>query len=184
MQKIKGLTIVLLAGLMLMMAGSAFSQAKRYRVGYKDAGFSFIGEVAALLPSNTYPTSINFNAIGGVMVNSHLFAGAGVALDAYSSDIYVPVFADVRYYFLEGIFTPFAMLDAGYGIPVEADPMLGAGIMLNPGFGLKYFVSRTIAFNASLGYRYQAMPITLPDGLGSNPSFNVQSFSLRVGLQF
>lgn len=184
MQKLKGLTFVLLAGLMIFTASSAFSQARRYRVGYKDSGFSFIGEVAALLPSNTYPTSINFNAIGGVMVNSHLFAGAGVALDAYSSDIYVPVFADIRYYFLEGIFTPFAMLDAGYGIPVDANPNLGAGIMVNPAFGLKFFVSRTIAFNGSLGYRYQAMPLTLPDGQGSNPNFNIQSFSLRVGLQF
>ena len=184
MQKFKGLTILLLAGLMIFTASAAFSQAKRYRVGYKDSGFSMIGEVAALLPSNTYPTSINFNVIGGMMVNSHIFVGGGVALDAYSSDIYVPVFADARYYFLEGIFTPFAMLDVGYGIPVEANPILGGGIMANPGFGLKYFMSRTIALNASLGYRYQSMPITLPDGIGNNPGNNIQSFSLRVGLQF
>lgn len=176
--------MVLLAGLMLFTASTGFSQARRYRVGYKDSGFSFIGEVAALLPSNQFPTSINFNAIGGAMVNSHVYAGGGLALDAYSSEIYVPVFADLRYYFLEGIFTPFAMLDAGYGLHVEGDSQLGHGIMLNPGFGLKFFVSRTIAFNGSLGYRYQAMPLTLADGLGGNPSNNVQSFSLRVGLQF
>jgi hypothetical protein len=176
---------MVLAAILVLSAGFAQAQ-KRYRVGYKDEGLSFIAEGAALLPSNIYPTSFNANAILGAQLGAKIFVGGGVALDAYSSDIFLPVFADARYFFLEGVFSPYVMLDAGYALPVDADERLGGGMMLNPAFGLKYFMSRTVALTGSLGYRYQNMPFDqgLIDGLEVNKSYNVQSFSLRVGLQF
>jgi hypothetical protein len=186
MQKLPTLLFALLLGVMLMTTGEAQAQTRRFRVGYKDHGFSVIPEVAALVPSNTYDYAINFNMIAGYQVNAHFFVGGGVALDAYSGDIYVPVFADARYFFLDKKFTPYAFIDAGYGLPVDAKPYLGAGPMINPGFGIRYFVTRTTALNLSLCYRYQSMPIDVsdPDASTALRTNYIQSLGVRVGLQF
>jgi hypothetical protein len=186
MQKLSTFLIVLFAGAMLLACSDAQAQNRRYRVGYKDEGFSIIPEVAALIPSNTYDYAINFNLIAGAQLNANWFVGGGVALDAYSVDLYVPVFADVRYFFMDKKGSPYVFLDAGYGLPVDATPYLGAGPMINPGFGIKYFVTRTAALNLSLGYRYQSMPIdNTVDGASTALRSNfVQSLALRVGMQF
>lgn len=179
--------IALFVGVLLLTTHSdAQAQVHRYRVGYKDQGFSVIPEVAALAPSNTYDYALNFNMIAGYQVNAFFFIGGGVALDAYSSDIYVPVFVDARYFFLDKKFSPYAFIDAGYGLPVDAAQNLGSGPMINPGFGIKYFVSRTAALNLSLGYRYQSMPIdNSADGASTALRTNfIQSFGVRVGMQF
>jgi hypothetical protein len=186
MQKFYTLTMALLLGVLMLTAVTGQAQVKRYRVGYKDNGFSVIPEVAGLVPSNIYPLAINFNMIAGYQVNAHVFVGGGVALDAYTSDIYVPVFVDARYFFLEGKFSPYGFIDAGYGLPVDANPKLGAGPMINPGFGIKYFVTRTTAVNLSLAYRYQSMPVdnTVPDASVALRTNYIQSLGVRVGLQF
>ncbi len=187
MQKLSALMIALFVGILLLTTHSdAQAQVHRYRVGYKDQGFSVIPEIAALAPSNTYDYALNFNMIAGYQVNAFFFIGGGVALDAYSSDIYVPVFVDARYFFLDKKFSPYAFIDAGYGLPVDAAQNLGGGPMINPGFGIKYFVSRTAALNLSLGYRYQSMPIdNSADGASTALRTNfIQSFGVRVGMQF
>ena len=109
-----------------------------------------------------------------------------MALDAYSTDFYVPIFADVRYFFLDKPFTPYAYLDAGYGLPVDAASYLKGGPMINPGFGVKYFMTRTTAVCAGLGYRYQSMPIDNNDPEASTALQTnfIQSLSIRIGLQF
>lgn len=186
MQKFTALILTLMLGMLVLGPQDCQAQTRRYRVGYKDQGFSLIPEVAALIPSNTYDYAINFNLIAGYQVNSHWFVGGGVALDAYSNDLYVPVFADARYFFTEKKGTPYAFIDAGYGLPVDAAPYLLGGPMINPGFGLKYFLTRTAAINLSLGYRYQSMPVDVNiEGASTALRTNfIQSMAVRVGMQF
>ena len=186
MQKLSILMLALIMGILMLSHSQADAQVKRYRVGYKDNGFSILPEIAALIPSNTYSYAINFNFIAGYQFDAHWFVGGGVALDAYSSDLYVPVFADVRYYFLDKKFSPFALLDVGYGLPVDANLSLGAGPMINPGFGMKYFLTRTTALNLSLCYRYQSMPVdnSIPGSSTALRTNFIQSFGVRFGLQF
>lgn len=178
--------IVLLLAALVGSFTDGQAQARRFRVSNKDAGFSMIPEVAALVPSNNYHYAINFNMIAGAQLGAHWFVGGGAAIDAYKSDIYVPVFADARYFFMDKPFTPFAMIDVGYGLPVDAAKFLKPGPMVNPGFGIKYFMTRSTAFCGSLGYRYQSMPIdnTDPDASTALRTNFVSSFSIRVGLQF
>jgi hypothetical protein len=186
MQKLSALMIALFVGILFWSAVDAQAQVHRYRVGYKDQGFTLIPEIAALIPSNTYPLAINFNMIAGYQIDAHWFVGGGVALDAYGSDVYVPVFADARYNFLDGKYSPYAFIDAGYGLPVDADPLLKGGPMINPGFGIKYFLTRTTAINLSLAYRYQSMPVD-QNAAGASTALRtnyIQSLGVRVGLQF
>lgn len=176
------LTVLILV--LVSISFSAHAQKRRFRVGYKDAGFSFIPEAAILVPSNTYPMAFNMNAIFGGQFGQ-LFAGGGVGLDAYKSEVFVPVFADVRYCFLRDAFSPYAMLEGGYALAVDTSPGLDGGPMVTPGFGIKYFLSRTTAVNLALVYRYQSMTQAFEgiDGPFELKS-NIQSFGVRLGLQF
>jgi hypothetical protein len=176
--------IILMAVVFVLAAAPAFAQ-KRYRVGYKNEGFSVIPEATLLLPSNTYNFGFNMNlAFRGNF--GQVFAGGGVGVDSYGSDFFVTPFATGRYFFLTDQFSPFAMMDVGYGLPVDANPAIGAGLVLTPGFGIRYFVSRTAAVNVGLVYRYQSMPIDLgvADASTSLRTNFIQSFGLRLGMQF
>ena len=183
----KSAFLSILACILFFSSASELQAQKRYRVSYKSEGFSPIIEGSVRIPSNTYSSGYGVNAIFGYQFNSYFYAGVGTAIDAYDSDFFLPVFADLRYFFLEGQFTPFFFADIGYGLPVDVDEQLGAGIMANPGFGLKYFLTRTVAVNGSLGYRYQSMPIEIVDEISgtttTNPNY-IQSFTIRLGLQF
>lgn len=177
--------ILMLAAIVLVFCSTAEAQ-KRYRVGYKDEGFSFIPEATLLIPSNTYDIAFNMNAIFGGQFGPHLFVGGGVGLDAYESDMFVPVFVDARYFFLDDQFSPYGMLDAGYALPADVSAGVGGGPMVTPGVGIKYFMSRTTALNLALVYRYQSMPIDIEaaDASTSLRSNYIQSFGVRLGLQF
>lgn len=183
----KSAFLTVLACILFIGSASELQAQKRYRVSYKSEGFSPILEGAIRIPSNTYSSGYGLNLTLGYQFNSYFYAGIGTSLDGYDSDLFVPVFADFRYFFLEGQFTPFAFADVGYGIPIDVDENLGSGLMVNPGFGLKYFLTRTLAVNGSLGYRYQSMPIEMVDDLTgtttTNPNY-IQSFTIRIGLQF
>jgi hypothetical protein len=186
MRKLTALTFAFFLLLLAFSASDLHAQKRRFRVNNKDEGFSMIPEFAVLVPSNKYTGALNFNLIAGAQLNANWFVGGGVALDAYSTDFYLPIFADVRYFFLDKPFTPYAYLDAGYGLPVDAAAYLKGGPMINPGFGVKYFMTRTTALCAGLGYRYQSMPIdNTVEGASTALQTNfIQSFSIRVGLQF
>lgn len=176
----------LVALFMLSSTLEAHSQIKKYRVNYKDEGFSPIIEGAVLLPSNTFSSAYDINVIMGYQINPYLYAGVGASLDAYDSDLFLPLFADIRYFFLPQQFSPFLYLDAGYALPLDIDERLSGGPVVNPGFGIRYWMTRTCAANFSLGYRYHSMPFDQVNDDGSitaQPNY-IQSFSIRFGLQF
>lgn len=176
--------LTLLILVLVSVAFTAQAQKRRFRVGYKDAGFSFIPEASILVPSNTYPMAFNMNAIFGGQFGQ-VFAGGGVGLDAYKSEVFVPVFADVRYFFLREALSPYAMLEGGYSLAVDTSPGLDGGPMVTPGVGIRFFLSRTTAVNLGLIYRYQSMiqAIEGVDGLYET-KMNIQSFGVRLGMQF
>ncbi|HHG83657.1 MAG TPA: hypothetical protein ENJ82_02815 [Bacteroidetes bacterium] len=159
---------------------------RRYRVGYKDAGFSGIIEGAALFPSNTYNLAFNLDVILGMQVNANIFVGGGIGLDAYESDLFSTVFVDARYFFIADQFTPFFFLDAGYALPIDINPNISGGPMVNPGVGIKYFFTKTVGLNLSVAYRFQSMPINTdnPDGSVALKTNWIQSPNLRLGIQF
>lgn len=182
----QSLLSALLAFIFVLALSSEVQAQKRYRVGYKDSGFSGIVEGAVLIPSNIYSLGFNLDAIFGAQVNANIFVGGGVGIDAYESDLFTTVFADVRYFFIADQFSPFFFLDGGYALPVDVSPILSGGPMINPGVGIKYFFSRTFAVNLSLGYRFQSMPVN-SDVTGGSTALRtnwIQSPNLRLGIQF
>ena len=183
---LKAALLILLAGSIVSGSASQVQAQKKYRVSYKSDGFSPIIEGAVMIPSNTYSSAYALHGIMGYQFNPYFYAGVGVSLDVYDSDLFVPVFADLRYFFLDGQFSPYFFLDGGYALPVDVDEQLKGGPMVNPGVGLRYWLTRVVAVNGSLGYRYQSIPrdVVDIDGTVTTQANYIQSFTIRLGLQF
>lgn len=169
---------------MLFLANLSYGQS-RYRVGYKDEGFTVVTEGSLLIPSNTYQFGYNTNLIGGVLAGKWL-VGGGVGMDVYKSDFFVTPFATGRYFFSGEQLSTFALLDAGYALPVDADSAVGGGPVITPGFGIRYFATRSVALNLSLIYRFHSMPIDrgIADESTSLRTNFINAFGVRIGMQF
>lgn len=122
--------------------------------------------------------------INGVEINEKFAAGIGIGLE-FINESYLPVFADVRYFFREENFSPFVGLQAGYSIalfdegniyypgniyyeylsssivpypyPYSNTLKPSGGIMMNPSVGFKNMMNDNLGFTFSLGYRYQRL---------------------------
>lgn len=94
---------------------------------------------------NKIDPGIGSQLIGGYQLHRLVGVGAGVGLDYYylnSGETILPIFADVRGYFLKNNFSPIYKLQAGYGFAFKDEDrgMLDAegGLMLYPALGFKF----------------------------------------------
>jgi hypothetical protein len=81
-----------------------------------------------------------------------------VGMDIYYNTTFIPIFADLRANFLKTRITPF--LSAGIGYSLSTDEDIKGGLLVNPAFGVKFFVSSKAALNFSIGYRLQEESFT------------------------
>lgn len=87
----------------------------------------------------------------GYQFNPYIFVGAGIGVD-YHFDyetMFLPIFADLRGYFIDGRITPFVGIKIGYS------PVDGTGLYFNPSVGASFGISRKLALNISIGYNLQ-----------------------------
>jgi len=140
-----------------------------------DADYSFKKGVFTqlqieLMPSkkqSTEGTIPSMLGVAGYQINKHFSAGLGTGVEAFHVSM-MPVFGDVRYYFLNDRFTPFINLKAGYAFPLEnskdatqnTDLKSHGGMMGGIEFGYIKSLSNSTKFTFSLGYRYQKMEQT------------------------
>ena len=90
--------------------------------------------------------------VNGVQFNPYLYAGVGVGLIYYTKnyEIGIPVFANVRGYFVKGNVAPFLDLRVGYRPLVDA-----TGYYLSPSFGCRFGLAERVGLNLSVGYEMQ-----------------------------
>ena len=87
----------------------------------------------------------------GYQFNPYFFVGAGIGVD-YHFDyetMFLPIFADLRGYFIDGRITPYIGVKIGYS------PVDGTGLFFNPSVGASFGISRKFALNISIGYNLQ-----------------------------
>lgn len=144
-----------------------------------------------------------FNATGIIDYEiRHFSVGVGFSVDGLTasrrggSQIFAPVFADLKYNFrhLLGV-TPFVFADGGYSIGSES----AQGIMLSGGVGIKKRISRLLNLVVDAGFKYQEFRqeniffVGEGDpGFPVDPGFNnrfrrsrsINSLNFNVGLQF
>lgn len=102
--------------------------------------------------------------VAGYQVNKHFSAGFGTGIEAYRISM-LPLFGDVKYYFLNDLTTPFIGLKGGYAFPLEntrdelrnVDMKSKGGLMGGVEVGFIRNLSSDTRFTFSLGYRYQRL---------------------------
>ena len=123
-----------------------------------------------IMPSkkqSTEGTIPDLLGVVGYQINKHFSVGVGTGVEAFHISM-LPLFGDVRYYFLNDRFTPFINLKAGYAFPLENSKDVNrnvalksqGGMMGGVEFGYLKSLSNSTKFTFSLGYRYQHMEQT------------------------
>lgn len=124
--------------------GSALPKFERaYR--FSEKGFYMTSSLGLLIGASNGSgglTGVELSTSAGWQYSRLLGVGFGTGLDFYhprGEEVILPIFAEVRGYFLESKITPFYALRAGYGIALknERSGIVGAqgGWMLNPVIG-------------------------------------------------
>lgn len=121
----------------------------------------------------------------GYQFNPYIFVGAGIGVD-YHLDyetVFLPIFADIRGYFIDGSITPFVGIKIGYS------PVDGYGLYFNPSVGASFGISRKFALNVSIGYNLQRAEVYTyyysyygPRSSYSNETIGAITF--KVGFEF
>jgi hypothetical protein len=135
--------------------------------------------------------SIGVSTVNGFIIKPHISLGIGAAYDYYmTAGSMVPIFADLRIAFHDRRFTPFIYGDAGYsfGVTSNNNDQLKGGLYLNPGIGLKSYISKKSALLISIGARVQGMQYHNNDSATNTQISNINNnyilFVLRAGIRF
>jgi hypothetical protein len=135
--------------------------------------------------------SMGISTVNGYIIKPHFSLGLGVAYDYYvTAGSLLPVFADVRITFHDKRFTPFIYGDGGYsfGITSNNNDQLKGGVFLNPGIGIKSYISKRSALIISAGARVQGLQYQFTDPVNSSVTDRTNTYYtmlvVKVGIRF
>ena len=135
-------------------------------------GIRYQGEVgvgtAFGVGSNAYDRFV-LETVHGVRIGPRLFDSFREYTDGGRS--FVPIFADMKVYFLDRRISPYLKVDIGYGIHKHG------GIYAAPAVGVKFGLGSVLALNIDFGFQVQQQ--TAPD-----TSSGLGGIVLRAGLSF
>lgn len=156
---------------------------------------------------NSQPAPLVFGTSFNRRLTKNLSAGAGVGAE-FLKETYMPVTANVIYKLRDSGFTPFAMLQAGYQVPIEdsrtayykvvpdyissdiwwpgqwpntqSDLKAKGGFLVNPSFGLMKQSRQGTGWSLSFGYRFHRLKYTASDDYRLDVDFNRLSVKLGI----
>jgi len=120
----------------------------------KQSGFTNITETNEAIGLGDYDGDFSYGiqTINGYLFSPYFSMGLGIVIDKYKASTFLPLFIDLRVNFVKNVVSPFFAGDIGYAMGFEGN---NGGLLINPNFGIKFFVSQKTALNFSLGYRLQ-----------------------------
>ncbi len=139
----------------------------------------------ALVINGDFPT-IAIRSINGYQINEMFSAGIGVGFEAFldgdQKGAMIPFTLDARINFKKGKLSPVLNLNGGYSVGVENS----SGLAANPSIGIKYYLTKKIAYLFNIGYKVQQQRVMLPDqwGVPVPRIVNYQFLALSTGLTF
>ncbi len=151
------------------------------RTGYR--GFIDLGYAAGV---GDYGDGVfTVSTSHGYQFNPYFFVGAGIGVD-YHFDyetMFLPIFADLRGYFIDGRISPFIGVKIGYS------PVDGTGLYFNPSVGASFGISRELALNISIGYNLQRAEMysyyySYYGGSYSYSDETIGAVTIKVGFEF
>ena len=134
---------------------------------FKQEGFTNITEVIyggavgeITVGGNRYATkdnSFGFRTVNGGQTNEHFFLGLGVGIDRYENATTLPVTLDARVALVSGRVSPVVNLAGGYALGLKGTD---GGLIINPGLGIRTYISENTAFLFNVGMRWQAEKVS------------------------
>jgi hypothetical protein len=133
---------------------------KKEKSKFKTHGYTNITEFGPLFPvsSNLDYTGVTlqFTTVNGVMFNPYLSLGLGIGVNRFwDQAIAIPFSIDLRVNFIKTRFTPVYIFNFGYAVGVSSEVDLGGGPFIDSGFGVKGFISRSVAITLSARVKAQ-----------------------------
>src|SRR5690606_21358578 len=110
------------------------------------------GGIGTAAARNTSDFSFGTQVVVGMQVNPSFSVGVGTGIDKYKNATLVPLFADTRFYFIDGPMTPYLGGAIGYSLGFGNNK---GGLILNPSFGIKFQTPSERDFIINIGYRNQ-----------------------------
>lgn len=127
----------------------------------------------------TYPLSVGAQTVFGFQFNKLFTLGAGLGIQGYgpSAMTLLPLFVDARMHFPQKHWTPFLALDMGYALSLRSTEK--GGVLVNPSFGGRFPLSKSLAMSLSVGYRSQGNQAKVN---GVFDHFNADYMSVKAGM--
>ncbi len=134
----------------------------------KSKGYYNISSVGLLIGEGNTASGVlpSFTTISGYRFLPGLTNGIGVGYEYFDWSV-LPVFADVRYFFINEGFSPFLFAQGGYSFTLEQNfdnnywgnqvTKTYGGIMFGAGAGIRAGIARESALLISLSYRFQKL---------------------------
>ena len=160
---------------------------------YRSSGY--MNRSGLELLSGSGNSTFRFATIHGKHFNSHLSAGLGIGITPYNDPTnLIPFFANFNYRLLKANTSPFIFLKAGYNFSVynQNDPenlpldKHTGGLLLNPGAGIEFNVSRGFGWYVQAGYNIDQSSYEF-DGWWSErvrTDLSYRRISIGMGLTF
>ncbi len=185
----------------------SISQKNRQNGSFKTGCFNLTeAGVLAWTPDNAYNAPFTFMNISGWQFANGLSAGVGAGVEFFS-EAYLPVVADLRYYFGKQGVLPFIGAQGGYSIALgkadkqyvynyaydynliwpgpigqAVDVDARGGWLVNPSVGICAPIGDKLALTVSAGYRIMRHRYNREDNYKLDVDYN--RLSLKVGLMF
>jgi hypothetical protein len=171
----------------------------------KEPGQKGLSNITELHATNglVLPARFFIQNVTGYQFDSRLFAGLGVGLnynfDRRNPGIAFPLFADIRFDFLESGTRPYVSMAGGYlFMRYSRDYVYNiydtrGGLFFNPSIGLKLSASKNVVLNFGIGYRIQkynqrvySQSNYYSNGyyFDNNNSYYTNSFDIYAGIIF
>ncbi|RHO54024.1 hypothetical protein DW107_10825 [Tannerella sp. AM09-19] len=148
------------------------------KTGYK--GFIDFGGVIGI--GNRGDGAIAVSTTHGYQFNPYFFFGAGIGIEYHMNweTFFIPVFADIKTYFLNKNISPFLGLKAGYSV------YDGKGCYINPHIGVTLSSSPRFGMNLTIGYNMQKAKINdRPKNIKNyKDNMAINGISIKLGFEF
>ena len=148
------------------------------KTGYK--GFIDFGGVIGI--GNRGDGAIAVSTTHGYQFNPYFFFGAGIGIEYHMNweTFFIPVFADIKTYFLNKNISPFLGLKAGYSV------YDGKGCYINPHIGVTLSSSPRFGMNLTIGYNMQKAKINdRPKNIKNyKDNMAINGISIKLGFVF
>ncbi len=164
---------------------------------FKKRGYINITEInycPGIGSSNSGNYSLGFRTVNGYQLNEYLSLGIGLGIDANKIQTLLPITFDLRATILKGIVSPVFNVNIGYAYLLNNKNSnyyseLNGGLIINPSFGIKTYISKNTAFLFNIGYKMQWTTATIDlYSVGSNGFITTQSqyqfLSFNTGFSF